>query len=232
MSNSNTSLTKTCVSCGVQKPLSAFLQISGTQGTTYGNVCASCRKTNIEKAPKPTEPEESTTSTTGVKIDSKTKVKAEFDKREYRKQVEEDYFEERDKKDEKHTHRTQKTENISQDEKKHRNSFLEKRSFLDSSKKSNTSNPSQVFGGETQQTAAGKLDFATGPVEYTRVAGLVKVTQSPIFQSFKSWLGNAPIVSAAEKAAQQKNKTQPTPAADKEPLNEYLDKRHGPGSKK
>lgn len=229
MSNSNASLTKTCISCGLQKPLSAFLQISGSQGATYGNTCSSCRKTNIEKVETPKEPEESTTSTTGVKIDSKTKVKAEFDKREYRKQVEEDYFEERDKKDEKLTHRVQKNENISQDEKKHRKSFLEKRPFLDGSKKPNPGNPSQVFGGETQQASAGKLDFATGPVEYTRVAGLVKMTQSPVFQAFKSWIGNAPIVSAAEKAAQQKNKNKAAPhSPEKEPLNEYLNKRHGP----
>ena len=35
--------TKTCSSCGLKKPLSAFIQVSGPQGRHYGNICATCR---------------------------------------------------------------------------------------------------------------------------------------------------------------------------------------------
>src|SRR5687768_6217023 len=88
MENSNLSLTKICQSCGEKKPLTAFLQLTDAKSTTYGNICAACRKTDIER--KKAQEKENTTSTTGVKIDSKTKVQSEIDKRELRKQTEED----------------------------------------------------------------------------------------------------------------------------------------------
>jgi hypothetical protein len=231
MSKPNVSLIRTCASCGLQKPLSAFLQIAGTQGTTYGNICSSCRKTHLEK-PKPDEPEEATTSRTGVKIDSKAKVQGEIDKREARKQLEEDYLEDRVKEDEKQIHRAQKVDTIIQDEKKRRESFLEKRSFLEQSKKPNSGKPSKVFGGIEQQAKAGAVDFSAGTVEYTQV----KMAQSSIFQEFKSWLGSARIVSAAERAATQKHKNKdkaPGPAAapETDPINEFVNKTRGPGAK-
>src|SRR5260221_9265818 len=102
MNKSNVSLTKTCSSCGLQKPLSAFLQLSSQSSATYGNICSACRKTNAENVATPKEAEEeSTTSKTGLKIDAKTKVKSELDKLEFIKQVEENYHEERDKNTEK-----------------------------------------------------------------------------------------------------------------------------------
>src|SRR5579885_705059 len=228
MNKTNTSLTKTCSSCGQQKPMSAFLQLAGPQGTTYGSVCASCRKSNAEKPSLPKELEGTITSGTWTKIDSKTKVKAEIDKRELRKQVEEDYFEERDKKDEKKIKRTEKIWGIAQDEKKR----IEKRSFLDSSKKPSSISSSMVFGGEEQKAKAGKIDFATGPVENTRVTGQVKLTQSPIFQAFKSWLGNAPIVSTSEKAAQAQKKSPNNKTVETESLDEFANRTWGPRSRK
>ncbi|MBX3709865.1 MAG: hypothetical protein KIT56_04715 [Gammaproteobacteria bacterium] len=230
MASPNKSLTKTCNSCGLQKPMSAFLQFTGSQGATYGNICAACRKSNNETLDSPKEPEESTTSTTGVKIDAKTKVKGEIDKREYQKQIEEQYFEDREKQDEKLIKAIQKTQHLAKDEEKHRKNFLEKHSFLDNSKKPQSTSSSSVFGGEDHKIKEGKLDFAAGPVEYTRVAGQIKLTQSPIYQAFKNWLGNAPIVSAAEKAAKQ----QKNASAEKKELsafNEYINKNYGPRKK-
>lgn len=231
MTNPHKPITKTCSSCGEQKPLSAFLQLSGTGGSSYGNICASCRKTALENANRHTDADEVTTSTTGVKIDSKTKVKGEVDKREWLKQLKEQDLEEREKKDQLTQKITQKTQTIAKDEKKHRESYIEKRPFLDNKKKPALQSHT-VFGGEEQKAAAGKLDFATGPVEVTRVAGLVKTTQSPIFQAFKNWLGNAaPIVSAAERAASQKNKA-PAEKKGTNPLTEFAEKTLGPKTRK
>lgn len=48
-------LTRVCSSCGVRKPISAFLQLTGLKGTLYGQICASCRsqqaanKTTLKK---------------------------------------------------------------------------------------------------------------------------------------------------------------------------------------
>lgn len=213
MDNPNISLTKICTTCGQRKPLSAFLQLAGQQGSTYGNVCATCRKTTVTTAK---EPEESTTSTTGFKIDSKTKVKGEVDKREFRKQIEDDYFDGRDKQEEKQVKQTQKSLHFAKDQKKHRDNFLTRHS---NNSKQSYSNPPVVFGGEEHKTQAAEMDFAKGPVDISRVAGQIK-QHSSVFQSFKKWLGNAaPITSAAERATQQnpqdKNKSSAKTAMDK-----------------
>ena len=86
MSNPNLSLMKTCSSCGKQKPLSAFLQLSGKEGATYGNVCSICRKTAIEKPN--IEPDESTRQGSGVVIDSKAKATSDTDKKLFRQEIE------------------------------------------------------------------------------------------------------------------------------------------------
>lgn len=230
MSSTHISLTKTCASCGEQKPLSAFLQLTGTQGTAYGNICATCRKTQMDKKSGHKDTDEVTTRTTGVKIDSKTKVKDDIDKLEFRKQVELEYFDEREKSEEKQIKAIEKSHHVAHEEKKHRTSYLEKRTFLDSTKKTSSSGAAPVFGGEEQKANAGKLDFATGPVEHTRVAGQIKLTQSPIYQAFKNWLGNAPIVSAAERASKQKGK--PDSKASADPLNEHISNKYNPRNRK
>ena len=216
MNKSGTNLTKLCSSCGQRKPLSAFLQVAGSH--SYGNICASCRKTALADEGR----EESTRSTTGAKIDAKTKVKEAADKREALKQIEENYFDERDQKEETSINRKQKIAHASDKEKMHRKNFLEKHSFLDN-KKSATAAP--VFGGEAQKTAAGKLDFKAGTGDLTRVAQIK--TQSSVYQTFKTWLGNAPIVSAAEKAAKQKHANKTAAAPDAGP-----ELKRGPGYKK
>src|SRR5690348_10216895 len=99
MTKPNQALLKTCISCGQQKPLSAFLQFSGQLGSTYGNVCASCRKTTLEK-PAPKEPEESTRSDSGFNLGSKAKVAGDRDKQQIRQQREELNLEEKEVKEE------------------------------------------------------------------------------------------------------------------------------------
>lgn len=231
MNNPQKAITKTCSNCGEQKPLSAFLELSGTTGSNYGNICSSCRKTAIENANRHPETDEVTTSSTGAKIDSKTKVQTEVDKREWLKLLKEQELEEREKKEKLTQKFTEKTQTIAKDEKKHRESYIEKRSFLDNKKKPALQSHT-VFGGEEQKAAAGKLDFATGPVEVTRVAGLIKTTQSPVFQAFKNWLGNAaPIVSAAERAASQK-KQAPADKKGTNPLTDLAEKTLGPKTRK
>lgn len=220
-------LTKICSNCGQRKPLSAFLQLAGSHG--YGNICSSCRKTVLT-----TKDEEGTKSTSGAKIDAKLKVQDAIDKREVRKQIEDEYFDERDKKEERHLEKREKIGTIADKEKKHRHDFLGKQSFLSPTK----APPGPAAPGtEEQKTKEGKLDFATGPVESTRVAGLIKTTQSPIFQAFKSWLGNAPIVSAAEKAANtakkatNQEKKEPKAPAPADPASEYVSRNTGPKSR-
>jgi hypothetical protein len=129
--NKNTSLTKTCSSCGLEKPLSAFLQIAGPEGTMYGNLCASCRSGKLDK-PKPAkEPDETTTSATGLKIDSKVKAKSEKDKALFHKEREEKELKEQEKKKEENLVKTEKVEHKLHSERKHREGFLQNRVFSD-----------------------------------------------------------------------------------------------------
>ena len=82
-------LTRTCSACGIEKPLSAFLQISGTQGTLYGAICATCRSAGITGKKPTTSLDEGTTSaSSGSRIGVKEKVfieKEQFEKKELKK---------------------------------------------------------------------------------------------------------------------------------------------------
>jgi hypothetical protein len=67
-------LSKSCLSCGLQKPLSAFLQITGPEGSSYGNICSTCRGSGMGKKITITEVEDDhVSSSTGLKIDGKAK---------------------------------------------------------------------------------------------------------------------------------------------------------------
>jgi hypothetical protein len=77
-------LTKTCSACGMQKSLSAFLEASGPQGTTYGSICSACRKTGMDnpsdaKADDEGAPTEFTHKLKH-KMDAKSKIFGEVDK--------------------------------------------------------------------------------------------------------------------------------------------------------
>lgn len=212
MGSSHLSFTKICKSCGQQKPLSAFQQLTEGLRTTYGNVCASCRKINKEQ--------ENTTSTTGKKIDAKAKVQGEADKRELRKQVDEDYFKERDKKGERLIKRTEKTVSTEHAEKKIR-SFLENRTPY---KKPYTAETKPVVSLEDRTIEPGGLEREI--TQYDRLPQN-KTMLSESYRKFKTWLkgspskGTPPLVKASDKAAKQ----QPSEKAELAPLNEFTKKR-------
>lgn len=197
----NQSLTKVCANCGQQKPLSAFLQLSGNEGTIYSNICATCRKTLLTN-PKEQEKEDSTKSTIGNKIDAKTKVQAEIDKRSLRKEMEESNQEEKHKKEKIFFKQQEKNDNIAEEEKSHRKNYLEKSSFLQTKKTSVPDNQS-VHGGEKQSAKERRMDFIA-PFRDTEIVGKLKYTQNPIFKQFKQWMGGTAAISSHE--VKEKNK--------------------------
>lgn len=72
-----------CLACGIEKPLAAFLQISGTHGTVYGNICSTCRGAGAKSKtiiPKVNTDEEGSDST-GFRLDNKMKVKDEIERK-------------------------------------------------------------------------------------------------------------------------------------------------------
>lgn len=223
-----TPITKTCSVCGQQKPLAAFLQLGGgQQGDMYGNICSSCRKTALEEAKRPKEAEEGTRSTTGLTIDSKTKVKIETDKKQLRKETEELHEEERDEKVEKEVQLTDKKEKIAKGEKNHRESYIERRSFLDSTDKARRASSHPVFGGEEQKAKEGAIRL-DAPVLDTQIAGKIKY-QGSVFNQFKAWLGaSAPIVRATQLTAQKTAESLNKKGSEKEAMIEKIEKNWGP----
>src|SRR3990167_2280096 len=218
MSKPSVSLIKTCTVCGLQKPLSAFLQLTGPDGTTYGNICATCRKTFQEPIPK--EPEEGARrGTGGAKIRANERVASEIGKKEHKQQIEERYQEEEEKEDKIKATQTQKIEKISKDQQLHREGFL-RRSFLDT--RSKTEAPDQAGSFSELTAKEQRIDLTTGPFRDTEIAGKIKY-ESSIFKEFRSRvLGKAaPIVSASEKPTKipEKNKDAPT---------EFMEKNWGP----
>ncbi|OGT58331.1 MAG: hypothetical protein A3F14_03435 [Gammaproteobacteria bacterium RIFCSPHIGHO2_12_FULL_43_28] len=218
-------LMKTCSICGLQKPLSAFLQVTGPEGTNYGNICAACRKTQPEK---PTENEEATSSTTGHKIDAKAKARGDIDKKQQLEKVEELYHEDRDKVSEKEAKRTEKITILTAQETKQREQQKSKQSFLDRHKAAQQT--IEVFGGE-QQTAKEKRIDLTAPVLDT-YHGLKEKHKGVMFNQFKTWLGGgAPIGSQAPGShtagKEQAKKTRET--TEKDPLVDYIDQNWTPG---
>lgn len=233
MSNPKSLLLKICSVCKEKKPLSAFLQLSDKQGTTYGNICASCRKQLSAKttAPTPTDEESSGTSTK-AKIDSKTKVHDAKDKRQIREQVDERYHEEREKDATQEDKQIQKTLTIAKEERKHREGFLEKpaRPFLDTSEKAKRAADEQIFGG-TAQTAKEQEIKTDAPFVDT---GFIKQrSQGIAWQSFRRRLATSATGFGTEKQFLQKEDKKTLDANKKETLD-FVEKTwpSGPGTKK
>lgn len=209
-------LTKICSNCGEQKPLSAFLQMSGTSGTAYGNICASCRKILMEEQRnrrKKTEVEGGTSSETGHKIDSKSKLHADIEKEADFHKTEEEYHKERDIMEEESLELEEEKEEKKHKEREHREKYLKK----DKKEKS----PAEAKKEAQQEHAEEQAEIAHGVHETHKktkhdfkhtfhgqqIGGQIRF-QGEYFQRFKQWLGNsAPVVrnlNQTERAAKAK----------------------------
>lgn len=217
-------LMKTCSNCGQRKPLSAFLQISGPEGSTYTNICAACRKTTLASDIN-REKDGTTSSDTSHTIDTKSKVKADTEKRDLNKQIEEQYFEEREENQQTQIKQIDKKEKYVRSEKEHRETYLKKNIFQDSKKPVEAS---KIHGGITQSREAETFNF-NAPMEDTRTP---KIKHGGVsFQHFISWLGkSAPIAKGMEPAAKSTDGAKQTPT--QKDVTEYIDNTWGPGSKK
>ena len=223
MGKVNPPLKKTCKHCGLQKPLRAFLQLSDKNRDAYGNICTTCRKTTLAI---PNISEESTTSTTDHRIGTKERMAAEIEKKERLKQTDEIYYTERKEEEKKQLNRTKKSENTLKNEKKHHKTYLNKRSFIKTTQKTEHSNPS-VFGGVEQITKEGEFNLDV-PVIDTAIPKVKH--QGILFQQFKARLGeSAPIVTAAERLIASQKHQQKNGSLSS---SDYIEKTWPPPSKR
>lgn len=251
-----TSLTKTCLACATEKSLAAFLQISGTQGTVYGNICSSCRSDSARSKPiLPKEDEDTGRGSAGLKIDSKTRVQQLIEQQKQTKKTKENIHQE-DKKQERIVFdKTERKETKEKSEKSHREGYLEakkKQGFLGSSaQKTQTlgtipSQKSQIDSTiiteqqliETQKQEAAiqqeqKLT-STDMTQSFRDTGESKY-QSAGFKQFKDWLGtsaNFRTVERLYKSADNAKKSDEKNENKKDPFTDYVEKTFKPSSRK
>jgi hypothetical protein len=210
-------LIKTCNSCGLPKPLSAFLQLSTTNQVIYGNTCSACRKANKDKPTTPVTEEGSTSSKIGLKIDAKTKVKSDRDRKLFHEHIQEVFEKERSDKKIAKKNRIEKRQLTAKKERSHHEGYLKKSSFLQNKPKA-----APFPGGETEKKFANKekgrqhIDY-TKPVLDTQIAGKIK-HHSSVFRTFRTWVGKVPIVKNVEKlglASKREAPKQQTEKAEK-----------------
>jgi hypothetical protein len=129
-------LAKTCFNCGLQKQISAFLQISGPEGTSYGNICSTCRGSGLGKEiviPEKENEERHSSGSTGLKIDAKTKVHIETEKKQQKQNQKELEIKETKKRESTQDELLERKDKKNEAEQKHRQGYLEpkkKDSFL------------------------------------------------------------------------------------------------------
>lgn len=211
---SNKTISKTCSVCGLQKPLSAFLQLAGPEGASYGNVCATCRKKHLQEEKRLREVGEgSTTQGSGKQVDAKARLAEGFDKLDEKKHKEEIYQLEQEKEDEEKEKTLEKEETASF-EKKQREETQKKRAEtrekkIDKSALAEEAELQQTQSSEQQgkQLQAAKEEQQKGEINTeapfidTQIAG--KQKYSGRFREFVNWIGRTTGLGLAAAAAER-----------------------------
>lgn len=228
--NNSTALKKSCIHCGLKKPLASFLQLD-VQGTIYGNVCADCRKA-IRNKNKAIAEEGSTTSRTGTRIDSKSRVHSETEKKRTQQHTEEANQEELEKVTHEKIEKKEKRQHKAQAERNHRDTYLKKSSFLGENKvdkelalekkhETETASKKEAIKSDEKK----KIIDTTGPYIPSQHAE-VKL-QGIAFKAFKDWVGKRPGIGFNPQAPQQGEQKQKNTKPDKK-LMEHIDKTWKP----
>ncbi len=208
-----------CSICGIEKPIVAFLQITGKQGTVYGTVCASCRAMERKQSTSPPDEDHSTASTEG-RIGAKEKAQIDQKKYTQLKELKELYIKEAKKQAEKNIVKTEEKDLKQKAELKHRTYIETKQiqSFLNQGRadhpKDNVAERDVKQQEQTrnlqenqQQQVVRQEDIVKQEIQMTSVDFSKPVVQgqttqlrfqSDTFKKFKSWLGikdiNSPIM--------------------------------------
>jgi hypothetical protein len=250
-------ITRNCLICGLEKPLAAFLQISGTQGTNYGNVCSTCRNDKAKSKSQAPATEEDTgrSGGSGLRVDAKKRIYADIQQKIADRKTQEINREELDKRDQLNINKAEKSEKQSKEEKNHRDGYIEnrqKKSFLQYKTNKHSLSNSSVLQqtplatqaqAEIQQTKdkqnleksidhEQKLsDIDTSQLYLDSQFGELKF-QSVVFKQFKDWLGEGANFRSVERL--YKTKATQKPSADaakketKTPFVEFETKNNKP----
>lgn len=223
MTKPNAPLIKICRSCGQTKPLSAFLEISGPQGSTYGDTCSACRsKASIDKNKLPTDISDGSASGTEKTIDPNAKMWGDKERKQQHEDVEIRYAEDRDKAEEQRLEQTDKTTTTADENRKRietTKSFLDKSSYRDTLIKEATRKSAthqQIITEQvvqTEQVAKAKIkDEINLTAPFEGVAGQEKY-KSAEYQRLRTLFGRGAAINHVEQL-------------------KFIDKSWGPSSRK
>lgn len=219
-------LHKTCISCGLQKPITAFLQISGPNGTIYGNACSTCRGSGAGKVisiPDHNSDDERSGST-GIVIDAKTKTYIENEKKQKTQRIKDGRLKEREKLENDVEEKFDRKSLIEEAEDKHRKEYIEpkkKEGFLsyqsgkpfqkissfisadhDPGERKLTSE-TQTIAEATQKSEASQIerrntteDFS-GEVKDQHTAQINR--QNPFFSAWEAFIGDSAAINTVKR---------------------------------
>jgi hypothetical protein len=224
-------LIRTCNGCGIEKPLGAFLQLSGAHGTSYGKICANCRGIGkIEKPASVSSEGEHSTMSSGIRLGGKEKIYADAHRLEkvltLKSQNQKEEIKQEDIKKEKDHSIGLKEES----EKKHREFYIEPKKQQAFLSKKPPASQQNLTRQQTQKLIAArtvrereKVTLAIKQKEQTeRIKGIAKEESKKRTTNFSllhhaitprtewssqgvlqmlSWLPDSPIVRALKKAA-------------------------------
>lgn len=215
-------LTRTCTVCGLQKPLSAFLQITA-KGTTYGAICASCRNKSAKSNIKTLDDERSSTTNAGARIGAKERTEIEREKQRLKKETKDSNLKEARQNELLETDKLDRADKLEKAEKSHRGEIEEKkkRGFLNYQSIKQPASTQSLIGQKIEdRTFAAKAHFneRQQTIEAKKVEDAIKQelrinsvdlsgtphhsmtsANNPTFRAFLTWLGSsAPIVRAMD----------------------------------
>lgn len=221
------SLSKKCASCGIERPLNAFLILKTAVGAQYGNICTSCRQAQTKQGSMTGQDIDDSNGTVDrLAIDNKTKVAIERDKKQHQKDTESRHLEEDLQAEEEKNLAIEKKTAISSEEKKHRQAFLDtkpiKHSFVSTreqqrlqqhqDQQSHLTSDIQQKEHEKNQQEINELNLNTplsSPTDRRK-------HQSTTFKHFLAWAGEGSAI--AKNLAQLSQKHSPgqqkTPAQE------------------
>ncbi|GEM_PF-2583046 len=245
---------RTCLACGLEKPIAAFLQISGAQGTVYGNICSTCRgaTARAKKIIGKGDEDEVGRGSSGVRIDAKTRLRTEVKQKKEEKlavEIHEKGLEKRETADLKKTDLTEKKQ---KEELFHRKDYIEtkkREGFLGTppaEKPAQQRTPS--FMSDMQKTLETKRNVEAAIEQEAKLTTVDTKQlyldpqfaeirfQSVIFKQFKESLGTSANFTTMErlyskKAEQNIKQAKENKTEAKDPFVEFVE-RKGPSARK
>jgi hypothetical protein len=256
-------LNKTCMNCGLQKQISAFLQISGPEGTSYGNICSTCRGSGLGKVvtiPENESDERHSSSSAGLKIDAKSKIHLDIEKKQLKQNQKETEIKETKKLESAKENLLDRKEKKEDAEQKHRQSYIEQKKtegFLNYQSKKPTQQLPPVAASEKEavlkkavldqhgilatlhkedaakhEDKIKNTDLSNIDLDFSQPVEKLRSAEFNKAATAQGWLRTGNAATRFLTNNQATHKTEQTLSADnqKDPLEEYLNEAFQPES--